>query len=141
VSELPPRLVLYDGLCGLCDRSVRWLLDRDPEGRFRFAPLQSRIAAEIRARHSEIPGRLDSIVYVETGGTEERVYWESRAIFRICSHLDGPWRTLSCFGILPRFLTDLGYRAVARIRFRIWGRRAACRAPTPEERGRFLDLA
>jgi len=132
-------LVLYDGLCGFCDVSVQWTLAHDPTGVFRFAPLQGPTATAILARHPEVPPDLDSILLVEVGpdGTEA-VRWHSSAIFRICAGLDGPWRFLSWLGVLPRPLTDLGYRLFARLRYRVWGRLDACRIPTPTERARFL---
>lgn len=130
--------VLYDGLCGFCDASVQWLLERDTAGRFRFAPLGGETATAVRARHPEIPAELDSILLVEGEGAEERVSWRSRAVFAICRRLGGRWRVVAWFGVLPPFLTDLGYRAFARIRYHVWGRRESCRVPRPEERARFL---
>ncbi|MES2641522.1 MAG: DCC1-like thiol-disulfide oxidoreductase family protein [Myxococcota bacterium] len=131
-------IVLYDGLCGFCDASVQWILRTDTSARYRFAALQGDTAAAILARHPEIPQGLDSILLVEPDGTGERVSWHSAAIFRLCAGLPGPWRALAWLGFLPRFLTDLGYRAFARIRYLVWGRRESCRIPSPGERARFL---
>lgn len=131
---LPPRLVLYDGHCGFCDASVQWLLDHDPEGRLHFAALQGETAAAVRAAGAW-PEGLDSIVYVEDG-----VYlsWRSTAAVRIARALPWPWRVLAGFWLVPWPLRDIGYRLVARVRYRIWGRRDACRLPAPEEAARFL---
>ncbi|MEM9074620.1 MAG: DCC1-like thiol-disulfide oxidoreductase family protein [Myxococcota bacterium] len=131
------RLVLYDGVCGLCDKSVQWLLENDPEGRLRFAPLQGDTAAEVLARHPEV-GDIDSIIYVEGTGDDEKVYWRSQAIFRLARHLQTGWRRLAIFRFVPAFLTDLGYRLIAKLRYRIWGKLDSCRIPTPDERARFL---
>ena len=136
--EQVPRLVLYDGVCGLCDKSVQWLLENDPEGRLRFAPLQGDTAAEVMARHPEIPAGLDSIIYVEHDGERENVFWRSRAIFRLSLHLQTGWRALSWFRFVPSFLADLVYRLIAKMRYRFWGKLDTCRVPTPEERSRFL---
>lgn len=131
-------LVLYDGLCGFCDVTVQWLLAHDSAGRLRFAPLQGPTAAAVLARHP-LPEGLDSIVLVEgTGGADERVSWYATAIFRICGYLPSPWRAAAALRIVPRVFADLGYRAFAAVRFRVWGRRDACRVPTPAERARFL---
>jgi len=132
------RLVLYDGVCGFCDASVRWLLVRDKRAVFRFAPLQGATAAALRARHPEIGDALDSIAYVEASDGDERVHLRSEAVFRILSELDGPWRHVAKLRWLPRPLADLGYRIFARLRYRVFGRLDECRAPTPAERGRFL---
>ncbi len=127
-------LVLYDGSCGLCDRSVQWLLDHDPERRLRFAPLEGETAQRILAEHPEIPERLDSILFVEG----DRVRWRSHAIWAICAHLPAPWRTLRLLLWVPAPLSDLGYRLVAALRYRIWGRLDTCRIPSPEQRALFL---
>lgn len=131
-------IVLYDGTCGFCDASIQWILARDRAGVFRFAAQQGETAAAIVARHPELPKDLDSLILVEGEGAEERVTWHSSAALGIAARLPGAWRALSWFGLLPRALTDLGYRMVARVRYRIWGRLDACRVPRPEERARFL---
>ena len=133
-TTLPPRLVLFDGECGFCDASVQWLLDHDPEGRLAFSPLQGETAAEIR-RRGDWPTGLDSIVFVEQG---ERLSWRSTAAVRIARVLPWPWRGLAGLWMVPWPLRDLGYRLVAAVRYRIWGRRDACRLPGPDEAARFL---
>lgn len=136
---LPERLVLFDGVCGLCDRTVQWLLDRDPQGRLSFATLQGETAAALRARHPDIPEALETVVFVEQIGGVERVYLRSRAVFAMLAVLGGPWRVVSWGAVLPAALTDLLYAVVARTRYRIFGKLDACRLPRPEERARFLD--
>lgn len=133
-------IVLYDGQCGFCDRTVQWLLDHDRQGRLRYAALQGPTAREVQARHPRLPPGLDSLILVQTEhGGRERVYWYSRAVVRILWLLPWPWRALAVMVLIPRPLRDLGYRAFARIRFRVFGRLDACRVPTAEERARFLD--
>jgi predicted DCC family thiol-disulfide oxidoreductase YuxK len=133
-------LVLFDGVCGFCDAAVRWLLRHDPQGRLRFAPLQGAAAAHLRARHPEIPEGLETLVYVEArGGEGERVYLRSEAVFRACAQLPEAPRWIGWLARLPRGLTDLGYRALARLRYRLFGRLDACRVPGPGERERMLD--
>lgn len=136
-SPMPTRLVLYDGVCGLCDTAVQWLLAHDHRRQLHFAPLQGTTAAAIRARHPEVPHSLDSMVYVVRDGADERVFLRSEAAFRIAADLDLHW--LARLGVLPRVVTDLGYRLVARIRYRLWGRLAVCRVPDPADASRFLD--
>lgn len=131
------RLVLYDGECGFCDRFVQWLLVKDSNARFQFAPLQGPTARAILGRHT-LPAGLDSVVYVVGSGDDERVHWESRGAFLILRDLGYPWAMLSWFRFLPRVITDLPYRAFAKIRFRVFGRLDECRIPTPSERARFL---
>jgi len=135
---VPPRLVLFDGVCGFCDRAVRWLLARDPDGRLAFAPLQGETAAALRARHPEIPEEADTVVYVETLGEAERVFLRSEAVFRLLGQLDGPWRCLAWLRWVPRPLADRCYRVFARHRYRLFGKLDTCPAPPPGERARFV---
>jgi predicted DCC family thiol-disulfide oxidoreductase YuxK len=132
------RLVLFDGACAFCDATVRRLLDRDPEGRLRFAALQGETAAALRRRHPEIPHDIDTMVYVDATGGSERVYLRSEAAFRIWAEVEPARPLLRWLRRLPRPLTDLGYRILARLRYRLFGRLDACRVPSSEERARFL---
>lgn len=132
----PPPIVLYDGECGVCSHAVRWLLDADHHQRLRFAPLDGDTAATVRARHPELPADLDSLVYVERTSAGERVSWESEAVFHLCADLGGWWRLVSWLNVLPRALTDAGYRAVARNRHRASSGLGVC--ALPPGRSRFL---
>jgi len=136
-QALPPRLVLFDGVCGFCDRAVRLLLRADRRGRLHFAPLQGETAEALRRRHPEIPEELETLVYVESGPGGERVFLRSEALFRLCRALGGRFRPVAWLGVLPRALTDLAYAAFVRVRY-LFGRLPDCRLPGPEERERFL---
>lgn len=133
-SPLPPRIVLYDGVCGLCNRMVQWLLRHDPQRRLHVAPLQGDTAAALRALHPRIPGSIDTVVYVEEG----RVFLRSKAFLQVARHLGKPWRWAYWFRWFPAPVLDLGYRLIARIRYRVWGKYDACRLPTTEEKDRLL---
>src|SRR5262245_15826021 len=129
-------VLFYDGVCGLCDRLVHFVIARDPTRAFRFAPLQGHTAAAELSTRGYDAQALDTVYVVTKDG---RVLLKSRAIFFILSQLGGAWRVLSALRILPRFLTDLGYDLIASIRYRIWGRMDACPAPPPETRALFLE--
>ena len=131
---LPPRLVLYDGVCGLCDRSVQFLLRVDRDRALMFAPLQGETVAALRPRHPEISEKIDTVAYLEEG----RVYLRSRAFVRLTRHLPYPWKLVSWLWIVPAPLMDLFYRLVARVRYRVFGKLDTCRIPAPDERVRFL---
>jgi predicted DCC family thiol-disulfide oxidoreductase YuxK len=137
-DEPPRRLVLFDGVCVFCDAAVRRLIAADPDASLRFAPLQGETAKALRARHPEIPRDLDTIVFVEAAGDEERIHLRSDAVFRIAALVPGPWRRLAWLRFLPGWLADLGYRLFARLRYRIFGRLDACPVPDPEVHARFL---
>jgi len=133
------RLVLFDGVCGFCEGLVQWLLERDPDGRLRFAPLQGEAAQRLRGRHPEIPAGVDTLVYVEALDGRERVHLRTAAIVAVCRALPQPPFWLGALAVLPSALADVAYVLFARVRYRLFGKRDACRVPTPEERARFLD--
>lgn len=137
-------LVIFDGHCGFCNRSVRWFLRRDRKDRLRFVASESPKVSGLLARHgmglagSELG--LNTIVVVRfPGGPDERVFTRSEAARELLGELLQPWRAGGVvFGWIPRPVRDLGYRLIARWRYRIWGRLESCPVPTAEERGRFL---
>jgi predicted DCC family thiol-disulfide oxidoreductase YuxK len=139
-ADLPPDadLVLYDGVCGFCNGVVRWLLERDREARLTFASLQSETAGVLRERHPEIPGSIDTFVFVERRDDAERVWLRSAALFHLASLLPAPWRWFAALRVLPGALTDVAYDAFARRRYRWFGELEACPVPPPEVRARFL---
>ncbi|MEZ4255238.1 MAG: DCC1-like thiol-disulfide oxidoreductase family protein [Polyangiales bacterium] len=134
VSELPPRIVLYDGVCGLCHWTVAWLLTHDRNRELHFAPLQGETAERLRAQHPTIPTDLDTVVFVDDG----RVHLRSRAFLHIAKYLPYPWRVGALFRAVPAPVADLFYRFIAGIRYRVWGQYDACRVPDTEERAQLL---
>ncbi|MEE3331692.1 MAG: DCC1-like thiol-disulfide oxidoreductase family protein [Myxococcota bacterium] len=137
---LPPRLILYDNICGFCDASVQSLLQRDTEGQFHFAALQGETAAQLRtAEPAALPDDVDTVVYVDNTGAQQRILIRSRAIFAILGEIYGPSRTLRLLEALPQGLSDVVYALFAATRYRLFGKLDSCRVPTAEERDRFLD--
>jgi len=136
-----PTLVLYDGVCGLCDRLVHFLLSHDAAGRFRFAALQSDLARELLPRYGIDPGALDTVCVVVGWKTPaERVLVRSSAVLHAVAELGGGWGALARAGrIVPSALADLAYGLVARIRYRVFGRLDACPIPPREFVQRFVD--
>ncbi len=142
MSDTPPGtgdgapILLFDGVCNLCNGAVQFILRRDPAKRFRFAALQSPVGEQFLREHGIEPGRLDTLVLVEGG----RAYLRSTAALRVARRLSGPWPLLYYLFIwLPRPLRDLAYNLVARNRYRLFGEREECMVPTPDLRARFLD--
>jgi predicted DCC family thiol-disulfide oxidoreductase YuxK len=131
--NLPGPVVLYDGVCGLCQRSVKFLLKRD-RGQLWYAPLQGETAAALRARHPEIPQTLESVVLVEN----DRVHVRSKAFLYGAKYLTAPWRWAYYLRWLPAFLLDLFYRVIARVRYRVWGKFDTCQLPTADQRAHLL---
>ena len=139
---MPPPILLYDGVCGLCNRLVHFVLRRDRNSVLRFASLQSTFAARILARHGADPRDLDSVyVVVNYELRDERLLPRSDAVIFVLKRLGGIWTLLGhLLCTLPRPIRDWGYRVVARHRYRIFGRSEACALPAAQDRSRFLDL-
>jgi len=135
-------ILLYDGICGLCNRVNQFVLRRDAGAAFRFASLQSALAARVLARYGENPRDLDTF-YVVVNSGEPGEYLKSRsdaAVF-VMQTLGGFWRVVgSAVKLIPKFLRDWGYRLIARNRYRIFGRAEACFLPQPRYKDRFLDV-
>lgn len=137
VTAVPPnrQLMLYDGVCGLCAKSVRWILHHERDHAIQFAPLQGATAAAMRARFPEIPEKLSTVVYIDG----DRVHLRSKAFLYMTKHLRAPWSWLHAFRWWPAFLGDIGYRVVAALRYKLFGQSDTCEIPSPEHRARFLD--
>lgn len=132
-------LVLYDGVCGLCNRFVNFLLRRDRRDEFRFAALQSQVAAGVLRRYGLNTSDLDTVIVLPNfGQPDERVLVRTEALLWAVSRLGGIWRPARLVGILPRSVRDWVYSDLARRRYGIFGKYAACPIPAPEDRHKFL---
>jgi predicted DCC family thiol-disulfide oxidoreductase YuxK len=135
-----PDIVLYDGVCAVCNGVVQFLLPRDPEGRYRFAPLQSRFARDLLTRHGREPDALDTMYVVRHhGDSDETLLAGPDAALHIARTLGGAWRLCGVFRLLPAGVRRRLYDAFARRRYRLFGRHDACVLPRPEWRARFID--
>jgi predicted DCC family thiol-disulfide oxidoreductase YuxK len=133
-------ILFYDGVCGLCDRTVQFVLRHDRAGRFRFATLQSGVARAILTRHGRDARDLDTMYLVLDADTPgERLLCKSDGILAVLRELGGSWRLLAAAQLVPRGLRDWAYDWVARNRYRWFGRYDHCALPRPEVRERFLD--
>ena len=135
-------VLLYDGVCGLCQYTVRWLLRHDPQGRLLFAAQQQPLAVEIFARHPHNTGHINSAVLVTNfDSPQETLTIRSDAILGCLTVLGGRWALLARVGrLVPRALRDAAYRWLARHRIRLFGSAELCALPTPAERARFLGI-
>lgn len=127
-------VLLFDGVCNLCSGSVQFVIDRDPGGRFRFAPLQSDVAADLLAPYDIDPTVRDTVVLVVDGA----VHTKSDAALQVARRLDGPVSLLWHARFVPRLVRDAVYDLVASVRYDVFGRKDRCMVPTPEVRDRFL---
>ena len=138
-SDLATPVLLYDGVCGVCNWAVRTVLRLDPNGSLRFAALDSDFARAVIDRHPDIHN-VDSVVFVDAPGRPaERVAVRSGAALRVADYLGGPWKLLKVAHIVPAPLLDWLYDRFADIRYRVFGRYDSCPLPSPEVRARFVD--
>lgn len=128
------RIIMFDGVCNLCNRMVQFIIRHDPYARFYFVSLQSE-NGRLLLKQAGVPAtKFNSVVYLN----EERYFLRSTAILHILRDLGGGWRLLYIFMAVPRFIRDAVYDTVARMRYRIWGKRPECIIPSEDIRERFL---
>ena len=129
------RIVLFDGECNFCDKSVQFIIKRDPVGYFKYASLQSDVGRELMQKY-KIPDDVDSMVLIEG----DRAYTKSTAALHIAKKLDGLWHLLFLFIVTPKAIRDRAYDYVAAKRFKWFGKKQvdACMLPPPDIRKRFL---
>lgn len=128
-------LLLFDGVCNLCNSSVQFIIKRDPKGTFRFAALQSALGQKELQHYQLKADSLESIVLILDG----KVWQRSNAALEIARRLSGLWPALYIFKIIPHFIRDWMYDLIANNRYRWFGRQDQCMIPTPELKSRFLD--
>jgi predicted DCC family thiol-disulfide oxidoreductase YuxK len=124
-------IVLFDGVCNLCNGAVQFIIERDKHQQFRFASLQSGFGQQ----YQQQVGEVDSILLVDHG----KIYQKSSAALRIARKLDGLWPMLFILIIIPPFIRDFVYDIIARNRYRWFGKKESCWLPTPDLKALFLD--
>jgi predicted DCC family thiol-disulfide oxidoreductase YuxK len=134
-------VLLYDGVCGLCNRLVQFTLRHDDRDRFRFAALQSPLASRLLDRHGASAADLDTF-YIATNFDQagEQLLTRSDAAVFVLHELGGGWRVLGAiFRVLPRALRDAVYNLIARNRYKVFGKFDSCPLPDPRHRHKFLE--
>jgi len=128
------RIILFDGVCNLCNSSVQFILKRDPVGKFKFASFQGETGQRLLKKHG-ISTDINSIVLIE----HEKVFIKSNAAIRVGRQLTGAWKMASAFNIIPRFIRDFLYDIVANNRYKWFGKTESCILPSPKWKNRFLE--
>ena len=131
-------ILFFDGVCNLCNAWVDFLVRRDRRKQFRYAPLQGSTFQQVLAEHPELAAFDSLIVLHERPDGTKSILTHSAGPLFLAGRLGGVWSVARVFSILPPFLRDAGYRLVARTRYALFGKKATCRLPTPEERALFL---
>lgn len=129
------QVVLFDGVCNLCNSYVNWLIDHDRKNIFKFAALQSETGKKLVDQLGLKGNYLDTIIFYNNG----KGYTHSTAVLHIVKQLGGVYRFAAVFLLVPPFIRNAVYNLVARNRYRWFGKRNTCRIPTPELKARFLE--
>jgi predicted DCC family thiol-disulfide oxidoreductase YuxK len=127
-------IVLFDGVCNFCNSSVNFIIDRDYKDSFRFAALQSEKGIELMKGFGLDSENLKTIILIENG----KYYTKTTAALKIAKQLKGFWKISYIFIIIPPFIRNIAYSIIARYRYIWFGKKDACRIPSPEEREKFL---
>lgn len=128
-------LILFDGVCNLCNGSVQFVIRHDKNGLFRFASLQSESGQQLLQKHQLPIANFSSFVLIDNG----KVYTRSTAALKVARKLSGPIKMLYGFIIVPTFIRDAIYNFIARNRYKWFGKKESCMIPTPELKNRFLN--
>jgi len=124
------KIVIFDGICGLCNKSVNLLIWLDKKSCLKYSSLQGEFVKTL-----DVPSDLDSIIFYEDG----TLYYKSTAILKILRSLGGMWVLTSIFFIIPKFIRDFMYDIIAKYRYKIFGKMKRCRIPNKDEKMLFID--
>lgn len=128
-------VVLFDGVCNLCNGSVLFIIKRDPQSKLKFSSLQSDYGAEQMKRFNLPPSALNSVLLIKN----DQLFQKSNAALEIARMLDGIWPGMYAFKIVPLFIRDFIYDWIAKNRYRWFGKKEECMIPTPEMKARFVN--
>jgi predicted DCC family thiol-disulfide oxidoreductase YuxK len=133
-EDINSPVLLFDGVCNLCNTSVQWVLQRDRCGIFKFAALQSDTGQALLRRFGLPAENFDTVVLIDGG----RIFTHSDAPLEVVRRLGGLWSLFYVLRFVPRFVRDTVYNFVANNRYRWFGRQSECMLPRPEWKGRFV---
>jgi predicted DCC family thiol-disulfide oxidoreductase YuxK len=136
IGSIVSPVILFDGVCNLCNQSVQFVIRHDRDSKFRFSALQSDFGKAELAKHNLSTEKLLSVVLL----VGDKVYDRSRAALEVARRLDGLWPLLYVFVIVPPFIRNFVYDWIANNRYRWFGRTDECMLPTPELRARFIEV-
>jgi predicted DCC family thiol-disulfide oxidoreductase YuxK len=128
-------IILFDGICNLCNGSVQFVIKHDKDGHFKFAALQTAAGQNLLKKYFLSSTNLDSFVLIEN----DKAYTQSTAALRVAKKLNGSVKLLAGFMIVPAFIRDAVYNTIARNRYKWFGKKESCMIPTPELNSRFLN--
>lgn len=127
-------IILFDGVCNLCNSSVNFIIERDGKNKFKFAALQSYFGLDTLKKLNLPSENLKTLILIE----EDKYYTKTTAALRIAKHLRGLWKLFYVFIIVPPIIRNIFYYILAKYRYKWFGKRETCRVPTEEEKEKFL---
>lgn len=137
MEQLPQdkKIILFDGVCNLCDSTVQFIIKHDKNDIFRFVALQSDLGEKILKHIGLDRSKTDSIILYQPG---QAYYYKAQAAFKIANELSGAYVLINLLSILPNWLTNKVYDYIARNRYKWYGKKDECMLPTPEMKAKFL---
>ena len=133
-------LILYDGVCGACNKFCRFIIPRDPEHGFRFTSIQGELGSSLLKEYGKEPDDLNTIYVITAYGSEESALLShSDAILFVLKKIIGPWQALTIFKLIPRPIRDTVYNFIARYRYKLMGKFSTCPIPKEEHKQYFLE--
>ena len=136
--EAEKKIILFDGVCNLCNSSVQFVIKRDKKDQFRFAPLQSDVGQKLVQERGIDTTMIDSIILIEP---QVAYYTKSDAALKIAQQLSGAWPLMGVFLGVPSGIRNVVYDWIAKNRYRWYGKRDECMIPTPELKEKFLSIS
>jgi predicted DCC family thiol-disulfide oxidoreductase YuxK len=136
MMESDKQIILFDGICNLCNGAIQYVIKRDTKDMYRFAAIQSTIGQKLLKERTIDPSKIDSIILIEP---TVAYYIKSDAALKIGRSFGGGYKLLSIFSWIPRVLRDMIYDLIAKNRYRWFGKKEACMIPTPELQSKFLS--
>jgi len=127
-------VILFDGVCNLCNKSVQFVIKRDPSGIFKYASLQSGFGQRLLKEHNLPADKFNSFILLQ----DNNIYTRSTGALKMLSQLNG-WKWTKILFVIPAFIRDGVYNLISKYRYRWFGKRDECMIPTPDLKGRFLD--
>lgn len=127
-------IILFDGVCNLCNAAVTFIIKRDSKDHFRFAALQSQVGEHLLKTHSIDPKKLDSIILI----SKDSAFAKAEAALHIAKKMNGLWPLLYVFNLLPNGLLNPVYDFIAQNRYKWFGKKESCMIPTPALKSKFL---
>ncbi len=129
------KIILFDGVCNLCNDAITFVIKRDPHDHFRYAPLQGETGAHFIKKYNIDTTKVDSIILID----QDNVYIKATAALKIACHLSGAYPLMRIFFIIPSFVRNWAYDYIAKNRYKWYGKKEACMIPTPELKAKFLQ--